>query len=408
MITTALAYLNKKYNQYYFKSSNTLSGLKEDHTVLTNIFESTGGSEQTKKYNWCHLMKLAHTCDGVTINGEGRVVRLCLWNNNLSNCYPEIPIDGMRALSELHLNDNLLTGCIPAELGQLHALTLLDLANNQLTGCIPKELGRLLHLTVLRLFGNQLTGPIPVELSHLDRLKELILNENELSGHIPKELGLLHALLKLDLGVNKLTGCIPKELGQLHALRKLCLCFNQLTGCIPIALGHLHLLTHLDLGENKLTGHIPNEFGHLQELKSLFLVGNELSTFIPASMGQLQTLEYIYLGTSKILCADSLERIKFYFPNLNKLGVTSHEIFCDLNFFIRSNFLLFLHGSGLSSCYNNGDKAGSEVIVVQSISDITESTLRVFEDHYWVRLILEYLYIGNEQTVLSDLHEISA
>ena len=55
-------------------------------------------------------------------------------------------------------DDNLLSGSIPAELGQLGALTRLYLENNQLSGSIPAELGQLGALAYLYLQDNQLSG----------------------------------------------------------------------------------------------------------------------------------------------------------------------------------------------------------------------------------------------------------
>ncbi len=43
----------------------------------------------------------------------------------------------------IDLDQNLLTGSIPAELGNLSDLTILSLEENQLSGSIPVELGSL-------------------------------------------------------------------------------------------------------------------------------------------------------------------------------------------------------------------------------------------------------------------------
>ena len=47
-------------------------------------------------------------------------------------------------LQNLWLQQNALTGAIPAELGALMNLQILDLTSNQLTGALPAELGALM------------------------------------------------------------------------------------------------------------------------------------------------------------------------------------------------------------------------------------------------------------------------
>ena len=133
------------------------------------------------------------------------------------------------------------------------------------------------RVTGLDLEQNQLTGPIPAELGRLSSLKDLQLYSNELTGPIPTELGNLSNLTALDLGGNQLTGSIPPELGNLSSLTWLDLFSNQLTGPIPSELGNLSSLTLLDLSYNQLTGSIPSELGNVASV-TLFLNGNELPT----------------------------------------------------------------------------------------------------------------------------------
>ena len=64
-------------------------------------------------------------------------------------------------VTELDLEDESLSGIIPAGLGQLRHLTLLDLSDNSLTGSIPEDLANLEDLDEIRLSGNSLTGCIP-------------------------------------------------------------------------------------------------------------------------------------------------------------------------------------------------------------------------------------------------------
>ena len=67
-------------------------------------------------------------------------------------------------VTKVELDDEDLTGSIPAALGSLSALTHLDLSDNSLTGDIPAELGLLHNLEEVRLSGNSLTGCIPLAL----------------------------------------------------------------------------------------------------------------------------------------------------------------------------------------------------------------------------------------------------
>ena len=58
----------------------------------------------------------------------------------------------------------MLSGAIPAELGNLSNLLLLGLGRNQLSGAIPSELGNLSNLVSITLAPNNFTGCIPSEL----------------------------------------------------------------------------------------------------------------------------------------------------------------------------------------------------------------------------------------------------
>ena len=258
----------------------------------------------------------------------------------------------------LYLDNNQLTGEIPAELGSLAGLEGLFLGENGLTGCIPgglrdvplndlDELGldycmpaasagdaatdraALVALynatdganwrikrnwlsnapmgewdgvttnsdswvTHLDLQRNQLTGEIPAELGSLTNLERLWLAGNQLTGEIPAELGSLTNLEGLSLNDNQLTGEIPAELGSLTNLEELFLNNNQLTGEIPAELGGLSNLTRLWLQGNQLTGEIPAELGDLTSLTVLYLHNNQLTGEIPAELGSLTHLDLQY------------------------------------------------------------------------------------------------------------------
>jgi Leucine-rich repeat (LRR) protein len=148
-----------------------------DRLALESFFKSTGGAGWYEKEGWMTDAELGDWY-GVTVDVEGRVIKLKLGNNGLAGPLPS-DIQQLSALEGLNLGNNALTGPIPAELGQLGALTELWLNDNQLSGQIPAELGQLRALKDLGLSFNQLSCPIPSELGQLAALEYLNLCGNQ-------------------------------------------------------------------------------------------------------------------------------------------------------------------------------------------------------------------------------------
>ena len=246
------------------------AGPQSDREVLEVFYDSTGGPGWTNRTNWKTPAPLREWF-GVTTDDAGR-------------------------LTALGLNDNGLTGPIPAMLGDLARLEHMDLGRNELVGPIPNELGNLVNLENLTLGSNELTGPIPEELGNLVNIESLNLRSNELTGQIPEELGRPVNLRRLDLGRNALTGGIPASLGNLANVTELFLNNNDLTGPIPGELAELANLVSLDLGGNALTGRIPARLGNLTSLRGLSLGWNDLSGPIPDELGRLNSLLWLNLG----------------------------------------------------------------------------------------------------------------
>ena len=265
-----------------------------DHTALVALYHATGGPNWANNSNWLSDRPLGEW-NGVTTDGDGRVTRLDLQENRLSGSVPA-ELGNLSNLEILSLHQNQLSGLIPAELGILSNLQELYLGFNKLNGSIPVELGNLSNLEILSLHQNQLSGSIPAELGALSHLHLLSLAGNQLAGVIPTELGNLSNLENLDLGSNQLSGSIPAELGALLHLHLLSLAGNQLTGVIPTELGNLSNLQTLDLGGNRLNGSIPAEMGSLANLGTLYLGRNELSGSIPVELGSLSNLEELGLS----------------------------------------------------------------------------------------------------------------
>ena len=201
---------------------------------------------------------------------------------------------------EVRLDNRLLSGRIPPEMGALTGLRVLSFRINRLTGGIPVELTSLAELRTLDLHGNRLSGDIPPEIAQLSKLEYLELHANNFDGVIPWELGELTSLTRLELGSNELSGAIPRQIGYMESLTVLILSQNSLTGEIPPELEDLRNLESLALGFNELTGNIPPQLGNLRDLFTLSLQFNELTGGIPAMLGRLSGLNGLHLRDNQL------------------------------------------------------------------------------------------------------------
>ena len=233
--------------------------------ALVALYNGTNGPAWQSSTNWGVSLNPC-TWFGVTCTGgaAGSVKELDLSLNMLTGVLPAA-IGNLPALEVIFLQGNVLTGPLPPELGNLSNLRTLNVNGNALTGTIPAWLGDIASLEVLHLGWNLFTGSIPPALANAEGLTHLFLNNNQLSGTIPSQLGQLTALHSLDLKNNQLTGAIPPELGSLTNLRMLALSYNQLSGTIPAALGNIGNLHQLVLHDNQLSGLVPLAFAVVGE-----------------------------------------------------------------------------------------------------------------------------------------------
>jgi hypothetical protein len=129
-----------------------------------------------------------------------------------------VALGQLKKLQALYLDDNLLSGPVPAALGGLESLQQLGLGGNQLTGRIPAALGNLSKLMFLNLEKNHLGGPVPPELGNATALIGVLLSWNELAGTIPGTFLNPPDLQVLWLDHNRFTGPVPFELGAIPTL----------------------------------------------------------------------------------------------------------------------------------------------------------------------------------------------
>ncbi|GLT98236.1 hypothetical protein SLE2022_157500 [Rubroshorea leprosula] len=110
--------------------------------------------------------------------GASPVLYLTLANNKFTGQIPRSIANASSTLTEVLLLNNMLTGCLPYELGFLRELRLFDAGNNFLTGPLPCSLGCLKKIEILNLTGNLLYGQIPEVLCALGSLVNLSLSHN--------------------------------------------------------------------------------------------------------------------------------------------------------------------------------------------------------------------------------------
>ncbi|KAK4752140.1 hypothetical protein SAY87_020938 [Trapa incisa] len=110
--------------------------------------------------------------------GSTPVLYLTLANNKFTGPIPRTIGNASSTLTEVLLLNNLLTGCLPYEIGLLKKATVFDVGNNLLTGQLPYSLACLESIEQLNFAGNYLYGEVPEALCGVESLVNLSLSGN--------------------------------------------------------------------------------------------------------------------------------------------------------------------------------------------------------------------------------------
>jgi len=237
---------------------------REECAALVQLYYDTQGQDWTQRDGW---LQTATPCSwfGVTCTG-GRV-------------------------TALELDENGLTGVIPANFAQLTELTLLDLSFNVLEGAFPAAFLQLSKLQKLLLWSNALEGTVPAGLGNLTALTELDLSFNRFSGSVPSQLGNLTQLRQLFLEDNIFSGAVPSSFGQLTQLQILWLENNDFSGTLPSSLINLNQLQGFSFAGTSLCPPATAQFGAwLAQLDTLLINEDCPNTAPVVSAGNNQTV----------------------------------------------------------------------------------------------------------------------
>jgi hypothetical protein len=251
----------------------------QERRALIEFYDALGGPDWIEREFWRSERPVGEW-HGVTTDGEGRIIKLTIYDNNVTGPLPPA-ICGLARLQTLHLSFNKISGPLPEKLGECRALQNLWLKGNKITGRLPDSVARLPELEYLDVHANEMSGALPA-VWNTPKLKIFRADDNHLSGALPAQLLRQPLLEHLFLHNNELSGTLPNQLSQ--NLSILMLARNKLSGPIPAELGKLKKLTDLRLNRNQLSGPIPGSFTGAASLQVLRLDHNRLSGPIPSGL----------------------------------------------------------------------------------------------------------------------------
>ncbi|CAM8908827.1 unnamed protein product [Rhodiola kirilowii] len=259
-------------------------------------------------------------------SGNNSLRTLILSYTNFTGTIPE-SVGKLKMLSCLDLTYCNFHGLIPEQLWNLKNLVYIDLSFNRLNGSV-QSLSSMVKLTELYLNNNLLTGSISaLNWKKIVQLENLDLRNNSLSGSIPavlfgmpslKMLMLSHnkfeslenvdnnnvlfsILDTLDLSSNKLQGPFPTFVFRLQDIAILNMSFNNFSQALNLSLiRNLKNLSSLDLSFNDLSVQgMEVEFSSFPQLSRLKLASSRLKKF-PDFLKNQSRLRYIDLSENQI------------------------------------------------------------------------------------------------------------
>ncbi|PON53142.1 GPCR kinase [Trema orientale] len=154
-----------------------------------------------------------------------------LSNNGFSGPIPE-DLGNAEGIEHLNISQNPLNTALPDNIWNSTNLKVFSAISSGLRGKIPDFVGcRSIYKVELQ--ENLIEGRIPWDIGHCEKLLSLNLSRNSITGIIPWEISALPSITDVDLSHNNLTGTIPSNFGNCTTLATFNVAFNSLTGPIP-------------------------------------------------------------------------------------------------------------------------------------------------------------------------------
>ena len=216
----------------------------------------------------------------------------------------------LKNLTTVFAYNNMHSGQIPSELGNLPILEVFNVAINNLSGTLPTEIGRVSSLRRFRYFDNKgISGTVPSELTSLPLLEDIWFHHTQLGGPLPSVFHPQSKIRSIVAGNSAFTGTVPTEIWLLPSLdemkvinttvvgsvipdvlpegnnagriSKIFFTGNELSGTLPSSIGAFEGLTKLLLQDNSFTGAVPSEIAQLQSLQDLWIQENDFDGVPP-------------------------------------------------------------------------------------------------------------------------------
>jgi Leucine-rich repeat (LRR) protein len=190
-------------------------------------------------------------------------------------------------LIDLWLDRNNFDSTIPTDIAlRTPNLSTLFLQDNQLSGSLPASIGKLSQLSVLFLYKNNLTGSIDAlyQPSAQRYMQHIDINGNRFSGSLSPQIFNSKSLLTFVASTNCFSGSIPHEICNATKLQSLLLDgLSTSSACLEEIFPNSPYFHTFKVKPNNVEGKIPECVFDLPALQTLHLAGNTFSGNLPTS-----------------------------------------------------------------------------------------------------------------------------